>query len=206
MKGAVSAVILAAGESRRMGVPKLLLPFGGDTIIGCTVRNVVESAVKDVIVVLGSGADAIAARLRGAPVRLVMNADYRKGMLTSALAGIEAVGPDAEAVMLIPGDQPLISTATIDLILAAFRRSKKGIAVPIYRGCKGHPLVFALKYRDELSGFTDEGVRRLLYDHPADVLHVAVDKREVITDIDTPSEYRASASLLHSAGKKTGAG
>lgn len=203
MKGAVSAVILAAGESRRMGEPKLLLPLGGSTIIECTVRNVINSAVAEVVVVVGCEAEAIAARLRGMPVRLVTNPHYREGMLTSALAGIGAVDLGAEAVMLIPGDQPLIQTATIDLVLAAFLQSEKGIAVPTCRGRKGHPIVFALKYRNELLGFANDGVRRLLYDHPADVLRVAVDRTEVISDIDTPSDYRACASLFHYAGNKT---
>jgi molybdenum cofactor cytidylyltransferase len=203
MKGSVSAVILAAGESKRMGGPKLLLPFGDSTIIECTVRNVMDSEANEVVVVVGCEAEAIAARLQGTTVRLVANPRYWEGMLSSALVGIGAVDPGAETVMLMPGDQPLVSTSTINLVLAAFQRSEKGIAVPTCEGRKGHPVVFAMKYRDELIGFTNDGVRRLLYDHPADVLRVAVDLADVISDIDTPADYRASVSLFNSStGKK----
>jgi molybdenum cofactor cytidylyltransferase len=189
LKGYVSAIVLAAGESSRMGRPKLLLPFFGRTIVECTVENVLGSLVSEVMVVTGSEASRISSLFDSRPVRIVWNDDYAEGMVTSIIAGMRCASPDAEAVLVLPGDQPMISSATINLLLAAFEAGHRGMAIPVYRGRTGHPALFSLSYRDELINSPDRGARGLIYGHPEDVLRVEVDSPEVIADIDTASDY-----------------
>jgi molybdenum cofactor cytidylyltransferase len=185
----VAAIVLAAGESRRMGQPKLMMPFAGTTIIERTVENVLDSSVDEVILVTGHNAEGIAGLFKGKLVRVVHNVDYRRGMITSIMAGAQAARADMEAILVMPGDQPTVTGATINLVLDAFRNSRKGMAVPVYQGRTGHPAVFSLKYRDELARLHDQGARGLIYGHPDDVLRIAVDAAEVRIDIDTMLDY-----------------
>ena len=195
MKGKVAAVVLAAGKSTRTLTPKLLLPFGNSTVIQQTVHNVLDSEVDEVLVVLGFQGDRVAELFPGAPVRLVMNYKYEDGMLTSIIAGMNAASPRMEAVMIMPADHPLIRSATINSVLMAYRGSEKGIAVPVYQGCRGHPAIFSLTYRNELLKLTREGARQLLHSHPSDVVEVPVDSEEVLIDIDTLDEYHRARGV-----------
>jgi len=190
MQGPVAAIILAAGESKRMGMPKLLLPFAGSTIIETTVRNVVLSEVDQILVVTGYKADRLSVQLQAAPVRLVLNKNYQEGMLQSVIVGIQAVSPRIGSVMVMPADQPMIKTSAINKVLAAFQSSPKGIAVPTYRMRRGHPILFCLKYRTALIRFINEGLRRLVYENPEDVLEIPIDDPEICNDIDTFTDYR----------------
>ena len=186
----VSAIILAAGESRRMGMPKLLLPFGDATMIECTVRNVLSSAVREVILVTGSEAERIESLFKRGPVLVVHNSGYAGGMATSIITGMSAASPESQAVLIMPGDQPTVTGATIGAVLSAFEESGKGIAVPVYNGRTGHPAVFSLKYREQIVASVDRGVRSLIYDNPQDLLKVPVDVPDVVMDIDTSEDYR----------------
>jgi molybdenum cofactor cytidylyltransferase len=196
MKAKVAAVILAAGKSTRTLAPKLLLPFDDSTVIQQTVHNVLDSEVDEVLVVLGFQGDRVARLLQGAPVRLVRNFDYEEGMLTSIVAGMNAASPHMEAVMIMPGDHPLIRSTTIDSLLTAYRGSGKGIAVPVYQGHRGHPAIFSLTYRNELLKLTREGAQQLLHSHPSDVLEVPVNSEEVLIDIDTFGDYRRARRVV----------
>jgi molybdenum cofactor cytidylyltransferase len=193
VKGSVAAVVLAAGESRRMGQPKLTMPFKGTTIIEWTVHNVLGSSADEVLIVTGHDELRISGLFKQKPVRLVHNAEYMRGMVTSIIAGMEAASPEMVAILVLPGDQPTITSSTINAILIAFRSSDKGIAVPVYQGRTGHPAIFSRKYRDELTGLNDQGARALVYGHCEDVLRVDVDAPEVRIDIDTLADYNRIA-------------
>jgi len=201
MKAKVAALILAAGKSTRMLAPKLLLPFDDTTVIQQTVHNVLGSEVDEVLVVLGFQGDRLARLLQHTPVRLVTNYNYKGGMLTSIVAGMNAVSPGMEASMIMPGDHPLIRSATINSVLTAYRGSGKGIAVPVYEGRRGHPAIFSLTYRDELLKLTHEGAQQLLHGHPSDVLEVPVDTGEVLIDIDTFGDYYRARAVIHSGAQ-----
>lgn len=189
MKGKVAGIILAAGKSKRLGIPKMLLPLGSGTVIEETVQNAVGSKLDEVLVVVGCRAKEVAGALRGAPVRLVLNRSYEQGMSMSIIAGINSVSPGTASVMVIPSDQPLISSATVNLLLYAFYRGNHGIVVPVCRGQRGHPAIFSLAYRDEILELKGEGLRSLLTGHPDEVLEVEVATEDVISDIDTISDY-----------------
>ena len=186
----ISAILLAAGESRRMGQLKQLMPFSQSTIVEQAVDNVLNSSVKQVIVVLGYRADEVVNAIGDRPVKVVTNPDYHRGMSTSIMAGLKMVDSRARAVMLTLGDQPLVDGQTIDNLVEAFTAGTKGIAVPVYRGRRGHPVIFDIRYKDELLKLEgDIGGREIIARNPDDVLEVAVDCEGVCIDIDDLDSY-----------------
>lgn len=189
-----SAVILAAGESRRMGQPKLLMSLGGNTILGQTLDNFAASITCEVIVVVGYKAEEIRKAIRSRPVKVVENRCFRDGMASSLGAGIGAAREDSTAFVIALGDEPFIHPKTIDYLIRTHRDSKKGIALPAYQGRRGHPVLFGSQYRDELLGLKgDVGAREVISRHPDDVLEVDVNDPGVIQDIDTQEAYERLA-------------
>jgi len=188
----VSSILLAAGKSRRMGRPKQLMPWGQSTILEQTIDNLLGSAVNEVIVVVGHKAEEVRKTIGTKPVKMAVNPDYEQGMSTSIVAGLSLVDSQAQAVMLVLGDQPLIDIQTINRLIDEFYDCDKGIAIPTYHGKRGHPVIFAMKYKEELLGLkSDIGGRQIIKDHPEDVLEVAVHCESIITDIDTIIDYQS---------------
>ena len=191
----ISAIILAAGESKRMGEPKQLMPFGQSTILEKAIDNLLSSAVNEIIVVLGYKAEEVLKTIATKPVKIAINPDYKQGMSTSIIAGLSLIARQAQAVMLALGDQPLVDSQTINQLIEEFYNHDKGIVVPTYHGKRGHPVIFAIKYKQKLLELTgDIGGREVIKDHPDDILEVAVDSESVISDIDTINDYRSQLS------------
>ncbi|HUU38560.1 MAG TPA: nucleotidyltransferase family protein [Candidatus Desulfaltia sp.] len=190
------AVVLAAGESRRMGRPKLLLPYGKETIIETVVRTVVASSVDRTLVVLGGHRKEIEEKIHGFAVKKVINREYRKGMFSSVLCGLGSLPRSARAAVLVLADQPGIPAGVIDSLVESFRRKKKGLVVPVYRKKRGHPLLLDLKYLREVEALPpDVGLRGLLRGHPEDILEVHVSTPEILRDIDSPGDYRKTREI-----------
>ncbi|MCL4459479.1 MAG: molybdenum cofactor cytidylyltransferase [Chloroflexi bacterium] len=192
----IVAIILAAGASTRLGQLKQLLPLGGETVLGRVVRAAVESKVNEVIIVLGYRAEEIrtaleAANLMTAKVKIVVNSDWTQGQSTSLRAGLTAASGAQVAIFLL-SDQPLISAELIDLLLERYRQSGKAIVVPIYKGKRGNPVLFDCSLFGELGQLTgDEGGRRVISRHSAEVEWVEAPSKAVLIDIDTWSDYEA---------------
>jgi molybdenum cofactor cytidylyltransferase len=183
----VSAILLAAGKSSRMGKLKQLMPLGDSTILEQTLDNLLSSKAAEIVVVLGYKAEDIMKRLSGRPVKIVVNPLYRKGMGSSIAAGLKFVDSQARAVMLVLGDQPYVDSPTIDRLIDAFGSNKKGIIIPTYKKKRGHPLIFARNYKAQLSKLTgDVGGREIIRENSKDVLEVPVDCEGIVIDIDTP--------------------
>jgi len=192
MQPMLSAILLAAGESKRMGKPKQLMPFGQSTLLEQAIDNLMNSAVDEIIVVLGYKAEEMIKTIAAKPVKIVVNPNYRQGMSTSIIAGLSLVDSQAQTVMLALGDQPSVDSQTINRLIEEFYRHDKGIAIPTYRGMRGHPIIFAIKYKQELLELRgDIGGREIIRHHPDDVLEVAVDSASVASDIDTKSDYQS---------------
>jgi molybdenum cofactor cytidylyltransferase len=186
----ISAILLAAGESNRMGQPKQLLPFGQSTIVERTIDNLLNSAVSETIVVLGYRDEEIRKTIAGKPVKLVINPDYQQGMSTSIIAGLKQVDKRARAVLIALSDQPFINSQTITSLVEAFIANNRGILIPVYQGRRGNPVIFAIKYKGELLNLKgDVGGREIIKRHPDDVLEVAVNCEGVLLDIDTMENY-----------------
>jgi molybdenum cofactor cytidylyltransferase len=187
----IGAVVLAAGESKRMGVPKLLLPYRGATIIEAVLDAVTASGADATLVVLGANRTAIRERIRRFPVSVAVNTRFREGMLSSIQTGISALPRRCRAALVVLGDQPALPPSALDALIDAWNEGRKGIVVPVFGGRRGHPLLLDLKYRREIDGLTPEtGLRGLLAAHPEDILEVDVPDGAVLADIDTPDDYR----------------
>jgi molybdenum cofactor cytidylyltransferase len=193
----ICAIVLAAGESRRMGSQKLLLPFGAITVIGRVVDQLLQSVIDKNFVVTGHNADKIAEELSARAVTIVDNPDYPSGMLSSVRCGLRALPRECQAVMVALGDQPAITTNLIDDIIQAFKANHKGIVVPVFQNRRGHPILFDGVYRDEiLVRYDDVGLHGLLHAHPDDVLELAVSEPSVLSDMDCPEDYQRELARL----------
>ncbi len=175
-----------------MGKLKQLMPFGKSTILEQAIDNLLSSVVDETIVVLGHKAEEIEKAIAAKPIKIIVNPNYGKGMSTSIIAGLKLISVQAQAVMLALGDQPLVDSQTINRLIGEFSRHDKGIAVPTYKGKRGHPVILAIKYKAELLKLKgDIGAREIIKHHPDDVLEVAVASESVISDIDTRDDYRS---------------
>jgi molybdenum cofactor cytidylyltransferase len=186
----ISAILLAAGESNRMGQPKQLMPFDQITIVERTIDNLLNSAVSETILVLGYKDEEIRKTIAGKPIKIAINPDYQQGMSTSIIAGLKQVDKKAQAVIIALGDQPFVNSQTITSLVEAFIANNRGILIPVYQGRRGNPIIFAIKYKSELLNLKgDVGGREIIKRHPDDVLEVAVNCEGVLLDIDTMENY-----------------
>ena len=211
----ITAIILAAGQSRRMGAQKLLLPFDGGTVIGRIAGEILRSPVARTLVVVGEDGARVVAALenervsrKGAETQnngepcesshesprdslcFVTNLDPAGDMLSSVRCGLQALPPDCEAVLVALGDQPSITADLVARIVHAFHTSGRGIVVPVYGGKRGHPLLFSARYSQEvLTRYDDLGLRGLLHAHPEDVFELPADSASVLSDMDYPQDY-----------------
>ena len=187
----ISAVVLAAGTSRRMGRPKPLVKLGRKTILQHVVANLEASQVDQIVVVLGFGAEKIIPTLKGMSCQVVVNPQYILGMSSSIRCGLSTVNPQARAVLIALGDQPYIPPEIVDVLLRRYQKEDQKIVVPLYGGKRGHPVIFGRKYWPELRALKgDVGGRELLHRHAQHVLEVEVGQEGVLADIDTPSDSR----------------
>lgn len=191
----VYAILLAAGESKRFPPNKLFLPWGKTTILEQTVENLLRSRVSETVVVLGYQGKKVASILRNKRCHLVVNPDYRQGMGTSVIKGIdywlERPGLPPEAGLLLAlGDEPFIPPEIIDKVVFAYQTTQKGIVVPTYKGRRGHPLIFHRKYASEIIEVCEEvGAREILRRYPGDILEVEMETEAILLDIDTLEDY-----------------
>lgn len=192
----ISAILLAAGQSTRMGRPKQLLPWKGKPLLHHSLESIIGSDADEAILVLGHEADRIRETLPALPIKIVINPDYNEGMASSLRQGLLAMDPGSEAFMVFLADQPGIGPEIINALIRAFRNAdpRRGIVRPVYRGRRGHPVLIGARYlKEALQLRGDVGARRILMDHPGDILEVDVDQDAVLKDIDTPDEYREYA-------------
>ena len=188
----VSAILLAAGESRRMGaINKLTLMVEGEPLLHRTVRMLQAARLTELVVVLGHQLEEAQVLLQGLGVRSVYNADYREGQMSSVHCGLAALTRPCEGVMICLCDQPLLTTQDIDDLSDAFaRRSGGSILVPTYQGRRGNPIVLAYAHRDEiLGGERNLGCKRLIERNPELVATIEMDNDHVVFDLDTPEDY-----------------
>jgi len=190
-------MILAAGESKRFGSAKQLLPFGDTTLLGQAVRNANASSLEQVVVVLGRAADELRQAVDFGRAMVIDNTAYGAGCASSLLAGLEAAG-DCAAIMLLLGDQPGVSTEFIDQVTSAWRRERPWASVTSYHGELGHPMVFAREAFEELRRLHgDKAVWKLVEAYPERVLRVNIDAGLPL-DVDTPADYKRVLTHLGS--------
>lgn len=193
----ISAVILAAGQSRRMGTQKLLLPFDGQPMIVRIVDELLRSPVDRVLVVVSRQGKDVQEVLADRCVQVVTNTHAEEEMLYSVRSGLLAVPQGTSGVMVALGDQPGISATVVSDLIQTFHETDRGIVVPTHQGRRGHPLLFAIDYRDEvLAQYEGCGLRGLLDAHPQDVFEVEVTTSGVLEDMDLPEDYQRAIQRL----------
>ena len=191
-RSSVSALVLAAGTSTRLGRSKLLLDLGGRSVIARVVEATLASRAMETVVVLGHGAEVIAREIADFPVMTVLNPDYASGMASSLRVGLGAVSPEAEAALILLGDQPLVTPDVINRIIKAFETSGKPIVAPVYNGVQGNPVCFARAVFPALSAVRgDRGARAVVGDDPGRVEWVAFETDLPLKDLDVEEDYDA---------------
>ncbi len=185
------AVVLAAGQSRRMGAPKLVLPWGQNTVIEQVVRSLGEGGIREIVVVTGGAREAVEAALAGYPVRFAHNPHYAQSeMVTSLQIGLRALSPGCPALLIALGDQPVIEAGVIQAVLAAYRSSGSRLVIPSYQMRRGHPWLVARElWPDLLALQPAQSLRDFLKAHEDDIQYVNVDTPNVLKDMDTPEDY-----------------
>ncbi|HMJ45520.1 MAG TPA: molybdopterin-binding/glycosyltransferase family 2 protein [Pseudolabrys sp.] len=198
----VAAVVLAAGQSTRMGaVNKMLAEIGGKPLVRIAAEQALASRAKPVIVVTGHERERVEAALAGLPVRFTHNPDYADGLGTSLKAGIAAVPEDADGAIVCLGDMPQVDSALIDKLLAAFDPERGGlVVVPSINGRRGNPVVWARRFfKDLMSISGDIGARYLIGSYPEAVVEVPVAGDAALTDVDTPESLSAVKAEIERA-------
>ena len=185
----ISAIVLAAGRSDRMGRPKQLLPWDGTTVIGHICDVLLNSPVGEVIVVLGHQADRVQRELpRG--VKVVTLPDELTPMIASIQAGVRAAVSDVRGYLIVLGDQPGITVDLIQSLVYNFWPGPKRIVIPAHRGKRGHPVIIEAKFRDELLAIPETGtLRDVIHAHLDEIHHVEVSDAALLADIDTEEDY-----------------
>lgn len=192
------AIVLAAGESKRMGSPKMLLPFKGLTMIENVIANVLDSKIKNIMVVLGADREPIIKLIRTKAVNYCYNENYKDGMLSSVVCGFRNIPISHSAVLVFQGDQPLITPKVINSVIEFYISSGKGIVIPVYKSKRGHPILIDRKYRNEIQKLSpDEGLRSLALKFSDDVSEVNTDQAGILRDFDTYDEYKKGINQIH---------
>jgi molybdenum cofactor cytidylyltransferase len=187
-----SAVILAAGTSTRMGRVKQLLQLDDRPLLQHVLDNVRDSGVAEIVLVLGSSAEAIRREIDARNVRVVLNESYLHGIGTSLKKGLSALDPEAEAALIVLADQPFVRLTTINQLLAEHRRSRAQIVIPTYRGFRGNPVLLDRSVFPEVMALGgDIGCRAIFGDHPQGILKVPVDDVGILLDIDRQGDIEA---------------
>jgi len=188
----IAGLILAAGESSRMGQDKALLTYGGRTFLETIVATLHEAGMERVVVVLGHHAEQIqgAVTLEGAEI--VINHDYARGQTSSLQAGLRALErADLEAVALCLVDHPLVSADTVRRLVVSFRQSGAPVVIPTFRNQRGHPAVISRAlFEDLLRLSPDEGANTVIRKHHDAAKSVEVSDEGILIDVDNPDVYR----------------
>ena len=187
-----AGLILAAGESRRMGFPKALLKFGKETFLD-TLCGLFAQRCSPIVVVLGANADEIRAG-SGRPATFVVNPDYRSGQTSSMQCGLRAVPPDAGGVLFTLVDHPAVSLETIDVLLGPWPLTPDSwplLRVPRYQGSRGHPIWLSRELIPEFLALPrNVAAREVVRSHVLQTEFLDVDDPGILADIDDPEAYR----------------
>ena len=192
----ISAIILAAGESKRMGQPKMLLPWGDKTILTHVISIFQNAGLEDIIVVTGGAREKIEKLVSGCNVRTVFNKEFKKAeMLSSIQYGIQALTSQTQAVLIGLGDQPQVQDRSVRMVCETFVQTKSSIVIPSYQMRRGHPwLVERSLWKELLKSKTP---RDFLNRHPTEIQYISVKDPNILADIDTPEEYQKWTNKFH---------
>ncbi len=187
----ISAILLAAGQSQRMGEFKQLLPYGEKPFVACCVDHLLASRIDELIVVTGHREADVRQVLLDRKIKTVFNPDYKEGMSSSIKCGVQAVNENSEALLIALADQPQISPSVINQVIEAYEKTDPHIVIPVFNNQKGHPIILQAKLKEEILAITPEiGLKQVVRAHEAQTLYVDVADEAVLLDFDYPEDYR----------------
>jgi molybdenum cofactor cytidylyltransferase len=187
----VAAILLAAGQSRRMGAFKPLLPFGNKTVIACCIDYLQEGGVETIVVVLGHRADEVRRHLAGRQVIFAVNPDPNSEMGASIAAGVSKLPESCQAVLIALSDHPAVPAAVVSRLIEAWENGAR-LVIPTSNDRGGHPVLVDLSFRSELLNLSSTGGLRALFEtHKNELDRVPVNSPFIARDMDTWDDYRA---------------
>jgi molybdenum cofactor cytidylyltransferase len=192
----VAGVLLAAGASRRMGQNKMLLQLEGESLVRRAARRALAARLAPVVVVIGHEADRVRAELKGLPLAFALNADFTGPTSGSLHQGLNQLGPDVDAAVVMLGDMVRVSTETLALLVAAARDTEAPLVVSRYGEVTAPPLLFRRALFPELLAWTGEGCgKAVVQAHRHEAMYV---DRPValLADVDTPEDFAAATAQL----------
>lgn len=193
-----SAILLAAGESVRMGQSKALLPWLGSTLLEFQLDSLLASGVEEVVVVLGHEAERLRPLIEAKPsVRTALNTNYRSGRSSSVIAGVSALSSATDAVLILGVDQPR-EPILLKKLIQAHKQDKALITIPTYRRKRGHPPIFSKKLFQEILSISEKkaGLEEVVHRHVQDVHEMEVEHPSVLLDLNSPAEYEKALLFL----------
>jgi molybdenum cofactor cytidylyltransferase len=198
----ITALVLAAGQSIRMGQPKMLLPWGETTVLGKVIETLQRAKITDILVVTGGARKEVGTIAKQYAVHSIFNEEYAQNeMLGSMQCGLRTISPHPlgeghggegrrEGVLICLGDQPQIQERIVHLVCESFQNTNSNLIVPSYRMRRGHPWLVARPLWNELLGMKPpQSPRDFLNVHANEIEYVTVDSPTVVQDLDTPDDY-----------------
>lgn len=192
----ITAIILAAGLSKRLGRNKLLLPLGDETVLRKTAKAVLESSVSEVILMTGHEEAEVKKAVEGLDVRITHNPRYAEGQSTSMIAGVEAAHEEACAYLFVLGDQPLLTPQIVNDLIFLYEKSRPDalVVAPVFEGRRGNPTLFSATLKDELLQTSGDAggrgiIRRLETESPEQIVFHHLPNDGILLDIDTEEDY-----------------
>jgi molybdenum cofactor cytidylyltransferase len=187
----VSAVLLAAGQSQRMGAFKPLLPFGETTVIRNSIQNLRQAGIEDIVVVLGHRAQELQQSVGDLRLRFATNRDSTSEMSASIACGLRELLPETRAALIALTDQPAVAPDVIRAIVSEWMSGER-LVIPEFQGRGGHPVLVDLSFREELLNLDSSGgLRSFLQAHREQVRRLPVNSPFIARDMDTWDDYRA---------------
>ena len=206
----VSGILLGAGESKRMGKNKLILPWGKNTVFEHCLQTLLRSELGEVIVVLSARSNELGKRIRSRSVcgkkkiAVVWNPAYMRGMSTSIRRGLQCLHPKSKGILIALGDQPFLKSKTVNALIHAFTPGEGRMVVPFYEGRRGNPVLFDRSYLHDLMELKgDIGGRSVIDRHPDHMIRVQTRSEAVIRDIDTWKDYKRLGKKPNAQREKT---
>jgi molybdenum cofactor cytidylyltransferase len=197
-----SSIMLAAGESSRMGTLKALLPWGETSLIQAQIEQVAKSQIGELVVVIGYQYELLEPVLMAMKnkfkdelnVTIMINSDYESGKTSSIRAGMARISQESKGVVILGVDQP-VQTRTLDQLLSALKED--GICIPVFEDEKGHPPVFSSTYYDEIKNVSEkhEGLREVTHSHPNHMQFIEVDEPQVLLNFNHEQDYTSAKQM-----------
>lgn len=188
----IAAVVMAAGQSKRMGTPKMALPWGKTTVIGRVVSVLQESGIQEIVVVTGGDEDEVKRALSGASARIAPNPQFKNTeMLRSFQIGITSLPEKVSATLVVLGDQPQIEMEVVRKVCERFLNRASKIVVPSFQMRRGHPWLVERALWSEILGLDSSmNLRSFLNTHADEIDYILTDRASILADLDTPEDYR----------------